>query len=176
MTRSKRNRSWIWYFVILGALTVTAITVMIVFNLKQQLKPEQLAAARALWAEKKPADYDMEYTKAVGQTETYAVKVRGGKTVSVTLDGRDLGPDRYAYYDMDGLLASIDGFLEHDAKPNQPRTFTKATFSANDGHVIRFIRRVLGTNERLEINVKLQPVEKSNRGLADRPPSGDNRP
>lgn len=163
MNEPKRNRGWIWYFVILIVLTIASITVMIVYNLGQQLKPEQLATARALWAEKGPADYDMEYTQIGNAPGTYKVQVRDGEVVSATLDGRALEPRQYGYYDMRGLFNSIDGFLEHDSKPGQPRTFTKAVFAADDGHVIRYIRRAMGSSERLEINVRLRRMEKSAR-------------
>jgi hypothetical protein len=176
MEERRRNRGWIWYFVILALLTITSVTIMIAYNKSQQLKPEQLAVARALWAEKGPADYDMEYTQIGSASGTIDVKVRNGVIVSATLDGRPLDPAQHRYYDMRGLFNSIDGFLEHDQKPGQPRTFTKATFSAQDGHVIRYIRRVPGSSERLEINVKLRPVEKSAAGLAEHPTAGDNRP
>jgi hypothetical protein len=176
MSEPKRNRGWIWYFVILIILTITAITVMIVYNMGQQLKPEQLATARALWAEKGPANYDMEFTQVGSAPGTFQVQVRDGEIVSATMDGRPLERPQYRYYDMRGLFNSIDGFLEHDSKPGQPRTFTKAVFAADDGHVVKYIRRVMGSQERLEINVKLRPVEKSGGSLADRPATGDNRP
>ena len=81
----KPNRGWIWYFVILAVLTVVATTVLVVYNLRQQLRPEQLAAARKLWDEKRPADYVLTYTKKGNATGTFVVTVRKGKVVSVLM-------------------------------------------------------------------------------------------
>jgi hypothetical protein len=170
-----RSRGWIWFFVILSVLAIAAITGNIVYNLWQQLKPEQLATARALWDAKKPSNYDMEYTQAGATPGTFTVEVRDGKIVSAARDGQPLDERLYGYYDMNGLFNSIDQFMEIDQKPGAPRTFTKATFDASDGHVIRYIRRVMGTNERLEINVKLRSGENVRKPLADGAPSGDNR-
>src|SRR5262249_54849848 len=169
------NRGWIWFFVILIVLTVTSITIMIVYNLRQQLKPEQLAQARALWEQKGPADYDLDYTQVGSASGTFKVEVRAGKVVSATLDGQPLERRQYRYSDMPGLFNSIEEFLEYDQQPGRPRTYTKAVFDPEDGHVVRYIRRVMGTTERVEIKVKLQPVEKSGPPLADGPASGDNR-
>ncbi len=63
MNAPRRNRGWIWYFVILGVLTVAAVGVLVTFNVQQQLKPEQVEAARRLWEAKGPPDYDMTYTQ-----------------------------------------------------------------------------------------------------------------
>jgi hypothetical protein len=103
------------------------------------------------------------------------VQVRDGKVTSVTLDGQPLEAWQYGYYGMPAMFNDIEMFLEQDSKPGQPRTFKKALFDANDGHIMKFIRRVMGSTERVEISVKLQRVEKSRDGLADRPNSGDNR-
>jgi hypothetical protein len=48
---AKKNRRWIWFFVVVFTMAVAATAVLIAFNLRQQLKPEQLAAARRLWRE-----------------------------------------------------------------------------------------------------------------------------
>ena len=85
---AKQSRTWVWYFAILAGLSIAATTTMIVYNLKQQLTPEQLQAAVARWNERGPANYDMEYTKqtaAAESLETYAVEVRGGKVVKVVV-------------------------------------------------------------------------------------------
>src|SRR5947209_14393116 len=81
----KPSRGWIWYFVIVAALTVLATTILVVYNLRQQLRPEQLAAARPLWEQKRPPDYVLTYTKKGGATGTFIVTVRKGKVVSVLM-------------------------------------------------------------------------------------------
>src|SRR5947209_7738541 len=90
---SKRtSRSWVWFFAVLAVLAVLAVGTLIAYNAGQQLKPEQLAAARALWKEKGPADYNLEYSiqKQESELEHWAVEVRGGKVVAVALNDRPL--------------------------------------------------------------------------------------
>src|SRR5437870_10707552 len=103
----ERSANWIWYFVILAVLTVVATTILIVYNLRQQLRPEQLAAARALWEAKGPRDYELRYTTKKGTEEEpdrYVVRVRGGQTVSVLVNGRPLEARQYVYYGMMALF------------------------------------------------------------------------
>jgi hypothetical protein len=160
MAEPRKSRGWIWYFVILAILAAAAVTVMIVYNLQQQLKPEQLGAARELWAREGPADYDLDFTESGNVANSYRVEVRGGKVLAATCDGRPLEPRLYRYNDVPGLFDQVEGFLERDRQPHQPRTFTKAVFDARDGHLVRYIRRVMGTTQRLEINVRFRAVEK----------------
>jgi hypothetical protein len=165
----KPNRRWIWYFVVVGCLTVLATTILVVFNRAQQLTPEQLEAARKLWDEKRPADYLLTYTKLGSATGTFIVTVRKGKVVAVvmrqnvTKDGQvqvleqRLEPRLYRDYDMDGLFNDIEVFLDRAAKKDSPRTFLRATFDARNGQLLWFVRSVMSTGERIEIRV--QPVQ-----------------
>ncbi|GIW80546.1 MAG: hypothetical protein KatS3mg105_2353 [Gemmatales bacterium] len=153
----KKNRIWIWYFVLLGILSVALTGFLIAFNLKQQLTLEDLHRARRLWEEKGPKDYDMTYKKIMERSEVFEVKVRGGNVVSVTLDGRPISGD-LKYHSMRALFGYIERFLEMDAKPNSPRTYTVATFDEEDGHLRRYIRSVTATRHRVEIVVDLKPV------------------
>jgi hypothetical protein len=163
------NRRWIWYFVVVGCLTVLATTILVVYNLGQQLKPEQLEAARNLWEAKRPADYVLTYTKLGSATGTFVVTVRKGKVVSANMlqkvikDGKaelveeQLEPRLYRSYDMDGLFNDIERFLDLAAKKDSPRTYLVATFDPRNGQLLRFVRRVMGTSERIEIDV--QPIQ-----------------
>src|SRR4051794_15941537 len=112
MTEPRRSRGWVWYFVVLAVLTTVSATVLIVYNLRQQLQPDELAAARARWREKAPRDYDLVYSKQGGVNGTYAVEVRAGKVRKVTEDGRPLEARLFAYYGMDGLFEDLDRFVK----------------------------------------------------------------
>src|SRR4051812_32165483 len=106
---SPRNRGWLWYFILLAVLTIAATTILAVFNLRQQLAPEQLEAARKAWQEHGPADYSFSYTVKrddVGgsSTDHYFVKVRGGKPVEVLDNGLPLDEGRLVYHSMPRLL------------------------------------------------------------------------
>jgi len=176
----KSSRGWIWYFVILGALSVLGITILVVYNLRQQLKPEQIAAARKLWEEKRPPDYVLTYTKKGDASGTFIVTVHQGKVVSVIMreevvkDNQvqvaELPLERrlYASYDMAGLFDNIERFQEMDARKDSPRTFIRATFDPQNGQLLWFVRRVMGTRDRIEINV--EPIDMQPAGAAPSPP------
>lgn len=156
MPAMQPNRRWIWFFVVLIVLSVAAVTSLIVYNLRQQLKPEQIAVARRLWREKKPDSYQLAYTIKKGtdaRAESFVVRVRDRKAVSVTLDGRPLEKRLFEHYVMDALLDFINDSLESDAKPGRPRTFTRGIFDPASGALRWYVRRVMGGSERVEITV-----------------------
>lgn len=166
MPPPQQSYRWVWYFVVLGVLTVAACTILVWYNLRQQLKKEDLEAARALWKQHRPADYDLIYTKRGSASGTFFVKVRNSKVVDVTLDNREitqndkpLDPSRYSRYDMAALMDDIETFLDEDAEPGRARTYSVATFDPVNGHLVRYVRRVMGTSERIEINVQLKKLE-----------------
>jgi hypothetical protein len=159
------NRNWIWFFVVVGALAVLAMVSMIVYNLGRQLKPEQLAAARRSWHERGWRSYQLTYTVRRGieqETDTYVVRVRDGKVISSTVNGRAEPPERFAYRDMDAKFDEIARFQEIDAKPGQPRTFCVGNFDPDNGALRQYVRRVMGSKERVEIVVdSLEPLDRS---------------
>ncbi len=168
MPPPQQSYRWVWYFVVLVILTVAACTILVWYNLRQQLKKDDLQKARDQWKRNRPVNYDLHYTKRGSASGTFDVEVRDGKVTSVTLDGRPitqndkpLDPSRYSRYDMTALMDDIETFLEEDAEPGRPRTYTVATFDPVDGHLVRYVRRVMGTSERIEINVKLIKLDES---------------
>ena len=99
-------------------------------------------------------------------TLLFFIKVRNSKVFDITLDNREitqndkpLDPSRYSRYDMSALMDDIETFLEEDAEPGRPRTYSVATFDPLDGHLVRYVRRVMGTSERIEINVQLKKLQ-----------------
>ncbi len=155
----KKNHAWIWYFALLAVLTVVTAGALVVFNLGQQLKPEQLEAARKLWEQKGPTSYDLMYKVQRGEgasADEISVQVRKGRVIGVTDNGRPLGAEKFRYYGMTALFDDIDRFLEEDGKPDKPRTFARARFDPQDGHLLEYVRRVMGTRpiQRVEIRVE----------------------
>lgn len=157
------NRNWIWYFAVVGVLAVVFVVVLARYNISQQLSADKLAAAKALWDRDKPRDYDLEYTQAGDAAETRRVKVRGGKVVSVVRDGELLEPRFYAYSDMDAWFGFLEDYVKEDAEPGKPRVYSVATFDPEDGHIVRYVRRVMGTTQRLEVNFQLRRVSNASR-------------
>jgi hypothetical protein len=153
---AKKSRRWIWYFALLFALALVATVVLVVYNLRQQLKPEQLAAARALWKERGPANYTMSYTTRVNEepADRYWAKVQGGTVVDAKYNGQSEPPERRAYRSMDGLFDFVEKFMQMDTEPGRPKTYVRAIFDDQKTGGLRwYVRRVMGSRQRVEITV-----------------------
>jgi hypothetical protein len=172
MNSNRPSRAWIWYFAILAGLTVLSITVLVRYNLAQQLTAAQLDQARALWAKKGPTDYDMELTQTGNAPANYQVRVRNKKVVRLVQDGRPLEKRLYSSYDMPALFGYIGDFLEEDSRPGMPRTYARGFFDEGDGHLVHYVRRVMGTTQRLELSVAMHPLPPSGRATEQ---TGDER-
>lgn len=156
----QKNRLWIWYFFILGVLTTAFLTILISFNLRQQLRPEQLRAAQDLWRGKGPRDYDFKYKQVATETESFEVRVRKGQATAVVRNGEPLEERLRRYHSMPALFAIMEANLERDQKPGSPRTYCIASFDAADGHLEHYIRSVMGSHERVEITIQeFAPVD-----------------
>ena len=93
------------------------------------------------------------------------VQVRGGTVISVLMNGRALDKDQYVYRSMDALFDDIERFLKMDAEKGKPRTYMRALFDPADGHLLHYIRRVMGSRERVEITVQsLEPPPTGRKG------------
>jgi Family of unknown function (DUF6174) len=125
---------------------------------EQQLSADQVVAARKLWESRKIDDYRMLYTVQRGggaKKDQYYVDVRGGKVQSVIFNTKEPLPEnQMEYHSMAGLFNDIERFLWIDAKPDSPATFCRGYFDAQDGHLILFVRRVVGRPESVEIKVE----------------------
>jgi len=164
-----KNYGWIYFFVFITIASVGMAGFMIWYNLRLQLKPEQLAEAKQLWAEKGPKSYDMVYTKqlnADSRADKFEVKVRAGKVEEVRMNGQPLvkNPDEERdpriHHSMDRLFVDIEKFMDIDQKPGAPKVFVTAIFEPEDGTLRRYIRRVSGTTQRIEMHIVLKAVEK----------------
>src|SRR5205823_616117 len=86
----KPNRSWVWFFLCLAAAGMFAVVTPLVYNFRQQLRPEQLDAARDRWRREGPADYDLlfeEKRDGDPRPDQYRVVVRGGRVCAVYGNG-----------------------------------------------------------------------------------------
>ena len=117
--RNGSNHGWIWFFAVIIVLAVAAAAITWTYNVQQQLTPEELAAAQKLWAEKGPADYDLRIEKKVSSAtsdteatpEIIEVKIRGGKVLAGTLDGRPMEARLLPEYDMPSWFGFVEEFL-----------------------------------------------------------------
>jgi hypothetical protein len=154
------------FFGLLLLMTVAGISLEIWFNEQQRLRPPQLERARELWASRRPREYQFSY-KVVEQEKDpafYTVRVR--RSGSFRLDSsKETGEDKLAaedvpYLSMEDLFEKVDAQLTEDNQPGKPRVFAKADFDRHDGRVLRYIRSVRASHERIEVTVTdLQPLE-----------------
>jgi hypothetical protein len=156
-----RSRTWVWFFVFLAAMGAAAVTLPIVYNLSLQLRPEDLAAARAHWQAAGPRDYDLQYQEKITQNgesseSEWNVQVRDGKVTAVTRDGEGLPAAAYPNFTVDGQLAEIEKGLQLDLAAGARKNYATAAFDLGDGHPTHYVRRVRGTGDRLEWNVNLK--------------------
>jgi hypothetical protein len=169
MTAPRRTRGWVWFFAALAAMAVLAAAVNWTYNARQQLTPEKLATAMALWDANGPADYDLVIDKTISPAaanvaavrDRIDVQVRNKKAVSGTINGAPLERRLLAEYDVAGWFGFVEEFLRIDTTPGAPRTFRAAEFDPHTGQLLRFRRRVSGTRERQEIVLRVTPVTRS---------------
>lgn len=148
---------WIWYFAGLFVLGALAVVTPWVFNLRQQLQPEVLAECRALWRQRGPRDYDLEYGERIDvdpRRDEFQVEVRGGKVTAARCNGQ---PTTEPVWTIDAMFDHIEKNLQGDRDAGQ-RHYTVAVFDATDGHPLRYVRRVRGSHDRLEWRVRVRPV------------------
>jgi hypothetical protein len=154
-----RNRNWVWFFVAVGVLAVVAIAVLIYgmrFRRPPLLTKERLEAARKLWEEKGPKDYELTYeVRRAGsdKTDVYVVRVRQGKTDSVRVNGVELGAEKFSSYGMPAMFNDLWQFLRLNDEPGQPKATVWATFDEEDGHIRSYSRRVLERQYEVEVMV-----------------------
>jgi hypothetical protein len=174
------NLRWAGFFVLLALLAAVAVAVPLVVNLRQQLRPEQLAQARARWREHGPRSYDLEYTVAHNrdpQPERFLVLVRHGRIVLAAADGEVVrlapavglaaGLPAAAFAsdagrDVEAVFAHIEEVLNAEIATGR-RNYVTALFDARDGYPRRFVHRVRGGSQREEWNLLLSPPGQSGR-------------
>jgi hypothetical protein len=164
----KPNRSWVWFFVLLAAAGAGAVAAPLVYNLRQQLRPEQLEAARARWQENGPADYDLawevkqdtgtrrdEYLVVVRDRKVWMVKANRevwlarelatplGGAVGATLGAAaaERPPQReLTGYTVEAMFREMEDDLNKNAAGGR-KGFTAASFDSRDGHPVRYTHR-----------------------------------
>ncbi len=166
------SRRWLAFFAVLAVLGLAALIIPIVYNLSIQLRPEQVAQARALWQRAAPRNYDLDelvLTSHGGDEmdkDRYVILVRDGRTVLIGSNDvliyvdpslaavlgppvLALPPEDPARYGIEALFAQMEEALQHGVAAGG-RDYVTATFDPHDGHPTRYIHRVRGTGEREE--------------------------
>ncbi len=174
---SSVSRRWVAFFMVLALLGIAAVIIPIVYNLGQQLRPEQLAAARERWRRNAPADYDLKlliHTTHEGREteDEYVLVVRGGRpralgsnkellyvapSLAVLLGSCILAlpPEDLRRHGVEALFDQMEEALRHD-EASGGRNYITAKFDPADGHPQHYVRRIRGTKERVEWFVRLE--------------------
>jgi hypothetical protein len=170
-------RRWLLFFAVLALLGAAATVIPIVYNLRLQLRPGQLAAARDLWGRKAPADYRLEILVSTNHEgretrDEYVLEVRGGRVRLLGSNGEVLyldpatavllGPGVVALppedprrYGVEALFDQMEEALRQNTSSGG-RNYLTATFDPADGHPQRYVRRIRGTGERVEWFVRME--------------------
>lgn len=168
----KRSRGWVVFFLILLGLAAAGVALPIVYNLGQQLRPEELAAAKARWEAEGPADYDLTYTVKYdreAQAERHVVVVRQGRIVWASCEGEVVqvspalgallgvaaGGTTRGGRDVAAIFARLEGLLGEEGAR---RNFLVAAFDPKAGWPRRVVRRVRGTGTREEWDLRVWPA------------------
>lgn len=150
---------WLWYFLVLGILTVASAAGLIAYNLHQQLRREQLIDVKTRWEQNGPRDYHLVFTKKGSVEGTFEVDVRKGKVIRVQADGQPLESRLWDYYSMSSLFEDLEKFMDLKEEPGGPRRFLRADFDPADGHLIRFVYSDSKTRQGIEVLVgEFKPV------------------
>jgi hypothetical protein len=154
-----KNNNWKWFFLIVAVLALAASIFLVVFNMRQQLKPEELEAARQLWIEHGPASYTLIYTEKFSSQagnelkNHYVVKVRDRKVTEVLVNGAPK-EERLEYHDMNGLFNEVEAFQDKDSKEKR-RVYCRARFDDDTGAIREYVRYVPNSSERQQIDLEL---------------------
>jgi hypothetical protein len=158
-----RNYNWVWFFVVIVLLGGIMAGSNLLYNLRQQFKPEDLVAAQKKWEQHGPADYDLVIRKEVNNSgsvfrDEIKVTVRGGRTTGATINGRELEKRLWPDYEMPGIFDWIERFTEIDTKPGANKVFCVARFDPVDGHLRGYVRSVRATQERQDLTIDFRKV------------------
>jgi hypothetical protein len=152
------SRRWWIFFVLLLVLAVAAVTSPLVYNLNQQLRPEQVADARQRWAARNLRDYELRYNLRIDDApegREYRVVVRDGTVVEAVADD---APARDDVFTVDAVFDLIESGLTEDAAAAR-RNYTVARFHPELGYPARYVRRVKATGERVELVMRVRPLD-----------------
>jgi hypothetical protein len=182
-----KNHTWIVFFLILAFLGGIGILVPLWYNLSMQMKAPEFEAARQLWQTTSPADYDLEYMSKIDTDEPveYRVGVRDHRAEFLATRKGDLlelsqelhdalgtvvgcpvafcAPRMVSFDDLtrrhtiDAFFCLMESKMRDDVAVGG-RNYATATFDSKLGYPLRYIHRVRGSSERIELNVHLLPA------------------
>jgi hypothetical protein len=161
-----RRPAWRW-FALCGLLAILASTFGCAGG--EDVTPEALARAKALWKQAGIQSYDLEWTVTGANNAHYYVTVQGDDVVkvdSIQPDGRRIkaGTNAPRFYSVDGLFLTIAeelALLKTERPFNQPpgtRVVMRFKPDPKLGYPLWYRRDVMGSPQAMRIDVlKLVP-------------------
>jgi hypothetical protein len=155
MNERKKSLSWLWYIVLIVVLGIGAAFITGYFNTRQQMKRADIESAIQRWDRARIKNYSMKYTQRIRSQpdEIFEVTVREGIVTRVLRNDLPLPADKLASFSMGNKLAEIEQFYNVDESAKK-RVYMRGYFDANNGRLLSYTRRVMGTDERLSISVQ----------------------
>ena len=113
-----------------------------------RLSRAEFDAARELWADTGPADYNVEIVVEGRQPATYRAEVRGGRVQAAFRNSRPLTqPRTMGTWSVPGMFATMESDVERVAKaehgaadPSLPPLMLRARFDSTYGYPARYHR------------------------------------
>jgi hypothetical protein len=121
------------------------------YNHQFRLTAERLEAAKARWQAALIHDYDLQVEVGGRTRGLYNLRVRQRRVVEATLDGHKL--ENAAPWTVEGLFTILERDLENDAKPDYPRSYTRAHFDAETGCLSSYLRSSGSQNTTLTVSL-----------------------
>ncbi len=126
-----------------GLLLGCVSTLLYLREPMERLTPKTLKAAKLLWSQQGPRNYDLQYEMNGSE---YDVQVRGGIVTEVLVNGvRPLSAD-WGNYAIDGLFSLLELEVDHLADPaglfggQGASVFARVRFNDRLGYPERYLR------------------------------------
>jgi len=152
--KMRRPRA-IW--IAIGLAAGLAIGLFLVHRPTAPLTTERLTAARQLWQENGPADYEVTIELGGALSDTRLIRVQDRAVVHMETDGIEVPESAWPYWTVDGMFGFLEQELRNAADPSRTygvqdpdRIVLQAEFDPELGYPRHFLRHVLGTGQSVE--------------------------
>ncbi|MGQ0613861.1 MAG: DUF6174 domain-containing protein [Planctomycetaceae bacterium] len=136
--------------ILLFALIAGGVTLFFLLRGKgEPLTLPALEAARALWAEQGPRDYDLTVRVSGAMSGDHAIAVREGRVVSMRTGDVEAARTAWAYWTVPGMLDFLAEELSRAeiGRKGGGETLLRASFDAAYGYPRTFLRHHVGDRQ-----------------------------
>ncbi len=125
-----------------------------------ELQAEDLAAARALWSQHGPADYEITLQMGGDLTDQRHIVVRDHQVVGMTINDQTATEGSWIFWSVDGMFTFLEVEIRNKENPipgmgvSDPRQIVlRAQFDPQLGYPSYFLRHLLGRQQGTEWKV-----------------------